>query len=295
VQHSIKNYIFPIILIILTCFACERGKKPSLGSFQFPIEIGNSWKYSYQTSIYNWQSDSLGSEYGIIDVDTGTTEIVSVDTLFDNTIYYTFETEWASRDDTRPLLEYIGNSDSGMYFYGYSGHYRSGPPKVNADVNDNGYLIFKGQKYKNYNKLRSTIIQSAKKFSANKVTKNNMITESYPVKELAYPLVVGKQWVYRDVELGDAWDMDRKILNIENVIVPAGKFKCFKIKWFWDIDDDGIWDTEITGYDYLAPIGYLKREFNFIGIIRTNETGDTLGTFDSREIYELIDYHIMSE
>ncbi len=105
-------------------------------------------------------------------------------------------------------------------------------------------------------------------------------------------MVVGKQWVYRDVDLGDEWDMDKKIIKIEEITVPVGKYNCFKIKWFWDIDDNGIWDTEISGYDYLAPIGYLKREFNFFGIIRMNERGDTLGTFDLRETYELIDYHI---
>ncbi len=291
-QHYMKNSIFPIVLIILICFACERGKKPSLGSFQFPMEIGNSWKYSLHTYSYNWEPDSIGNIYGINIFDTGTTEIVSVDTLFDNTIYYTFETEWTSRDDTRPLIEYIGNNDSGMYLYGYSGSYWTGPPKINANANKNGHFIFKGQQYKNYEELYSTIVKSAKGISVAKVTGNTLTHEDRPIKELTYPLLVGKQWVYRDVDLGDEWDMDRKILNIENVIVPAGKFKCFKIKWYWDIDENGEWDTDISGYDYLAPIGYLKREFNFFGINCMNEHGDTIGTFDSRETYELIDYNI---
>lgn len=286
----LKKIILGFVLTFLISAACENEDEPTLATFQFPTEIGNSWKYAYQMSSNNWEPAGAGAGYGINMFDTGTTEIVSLDTLNDGTIYYRFETEWISRDNPNPSIRHLGNNDNGMYLYGYSNIYRTGPPKVNA--NENGYLIFKGQKYRNYNELYSIIIQSVKGISVARVTGNGLTIEERPIKELTYPLLVGKQWVYRDVNLNDAWDMDKKILKIENVTVPAGKFICFRIEWFWDIDDDGVWDTDITGYDYLAPIGYLKRQFDWTGIIQTDELGDTIGTFDSRDTYELIDYQI---
>lgn len=286
-SRFLKKLTFCVVLSVLIGSACEN--KPSLGQFQFPLEIGNSWKYARHFTPHNWESN--GGEYQHIDsaFDTSYTEVISLDTLTYSAPTYKLETAWYCNGDTGHSTDYIGNNDSGLYRYAYSGGSWVGPPKINSI--DHGKIIFKGKTYSDYNQLLNNMLFSAKGCIVTGAA-FNQTDETHPIKALIYPLIVGKQWVYRDADLGDPWDMDKKIMKIDEISVPAGKFDCFKIKWFWDIDDDGQWDTDINGYDYLTPNGYLKREFNFEGVIRTSETGDTLGTYDSKDIYELIHYQI---
>lgn len=285
-----KNIVLGFVFLIFVGIACDRDNKPTLGDFQYPLKIGDSWTYARSYNPNNWVP-SAGSEAGVDTIfDTSYTEIVLLVNLSDTVSAYKFKTAWYSNGDTSHMTEYINNNDSGLYEYAYLHATWTGPPKINP--NNQKYLIFDGRIYSNFDELRDEMFRAAKGFSISGSAVEILTEESHPIEELDYPLTVGKRWMYREVALGDSWDMDKQIVNIKNISVPAARRNCFKIQWFWDTDDDGEWDTNITGYDYLSPIGYLKRQFNFYGVKQTNETGDTVGTFDVSDIYELIDYHL---
>jgi len=289
-RSILKAFFIGIVFFSILEVSCDRDDKPTLSDFQFPIAIGNSWTYARAYTPYNWVSLAEGAEAVAPVYDTSITKIISLDNLDTFLGAYRFETDWFSNGDTGHSIEYYNNAESGLFLYAYSGASWTGPPKINP--NNQKYLIFDGRTYSNFDELRDEMFRAAKGFSVDGSTVEILTEESHPIEELDYPLTVGKRWMYRDAGLGDSWDMDKQIVRVENISVSAGKENCFKIQWFWDTDDDGVWDTNITGYDYLSPIGYLKRQFNFSGVKQTNEVGDTVGTFDVSDIYELIDYHL---
>jgi hypothetical protein len=64
------------------------------------------------------------------------------------------------------------------------------------------------------------------------------------------------------------------------------------MQWFWDIDDDGQWDTDIEGYDYVFGAGGVKRIFKLMGINLVDGGGQPVGSVDIDEVYELTDFEL---
>ena len=114
--------------------------------------------------------------------------------------------------------------------------------------------------------------------------------EDPPIREIAYPLEIGRKWTYRSTDWGHPWLMEKQIIDDITITVPAGQFDCYLIRWLWDTDNDGEWDTDIDGYDYISSIGTVRRVFYFYDILVTNYELDSLGTFDFATEYELIDF-----
>jgi hypothetical protein len=120
---------------------------------------------------------------------------------------------------------------------------------------------------------------------------DSLYYEQHPVQELAYPLEVGRNWIYRSTDMGDSWYMEKEVVGREQIDVPAGSFPCLVTEIRWDFDNDGELDPEmIEGYDYTCGAGGVKRRFTLFDLLVINDIGDTLGTFDLVEQYELTDY-----
>ncbi|MCH7852562.1 MAG: hypothetical protein IIC41_07255, partial [Candidatus Marinimicrobia bacterium] len=109
--------------------------------------------------------------------------------------------------------------------------------------------------------------------------------EDPPLMVLQYPLEQDTTWTYRYAH--DPWRIDKVVIGEEEVTVPAGTFKCINVKWLYDIDNDGEWDTEIIIEDYFGDVGLVKREVTVIGMISINEPGEIVGYFDAMDRYTL--------
>ncbi|MFQ6007633.1 MAG: hypothetical protein ACE5K8_01650, partial [Candidatus Zixiibacteriota bacterium] len=185
------------------------------------------------------------------------------------------------------------NTSDGLYIYAYESGGGVGPPKV--ALHEGTYLLFKGMRFSSLSELLDWVHSKTdmRMYVSTLMLSDSIRYENPPVRDLAYPLEVGQRWVYRDsTSDGEPWRMEKEVVGIENVTTPAITVDCFKIRWYWDIDDDGVWDSDIVAYDYLAAIGVLKRQYEFIGLIITYQSPDSLGTFDVTDVYELIDYEI---
>ena len=77
------------------------------------------------------------------------------------------------------------------------------------------------------------------------------------------------------------------VMGKEEVTVPAGTFECVKVKWLYDIGNDGEWDTDIFVEDYIGEVGLVLREFTILGMITMNEHGEQLGYTDLMDRYTL--------
>ena len=118
-RYILKALFIGTVFFSILEVSCDRDNKPTLGDFQYPIAIGNSWTYARSYSPYNWVPGA-GSEVGVDTIfDTSFTEIVSLVNLSDTVSAYYFETAWYSNGDTSHMTEYINNNDSGLFEYAY--------------------------------------------------------------------------------------------------------------------------------------------------------------------------------
>jgi hypothetical protein len=96
-----------------------------------------------------------------------------------------------------------------------------------------------------------------------------------------FPFKVNNRWNYR--EQGFPWKMEKEIVGTETITTPAGIFSCYKIQWFWYINDTEISDTNITGFDYISNQGLIKRLFLFKDFIVTGNDPEPIGYFDMKD------------
>jgi len=256
-------------------------------AFSFPFTIGNTWSYQREYASINYEPDSLEDTHSFNITSTATTEITVPYTLNDTLPTHVFQTDWVEGLSNGTHYNYRTNTAEGLFSHGYGGSPWVGPPK--RRLPDGIYLEFGGQRFESFEEL-SFYFRNAPRLSNKNI--DSIFYENHPIMELKYPLEVGQHWLYRIADLGDAWNMDKTVLSTENVTVPAGQFECMKIQWRWDIDGDDQWDDDIDGYDYICDSGYVKRNFIFYDILVTNEYGDTLGTIDSHDLFELTDYQL---
>ena len=202
-----------------------------------------------------------------------------------------FHTVWTVNGSSGDGYNYRNNTSDGMYTYA-SQFGTNGPPKV--ALRKGTYLLFKGMKFSSIGELLDWVhsrIDMTK--NVNRLVLSDSINYENPlVRDLAYPLEVGRRWVHRATSGGDPWKMEKEVVSIEWVTTPAITADCFKIRWYWDIDDDGVWDTDIVAYDYLAAIGVFKRQYEFSGIVVISYGFDSLGTCDLTDVYELTDFNV---
>jgi len=281
--------------VIVHCDAIDSVSSPvwrftTRSTFVFPLAIGNTWQYSRTFYSHNFDPDSLAYFGSDTVFGNQTTEIERLDTLLGSQETYVFHTMWTEDNGSSgDGYFYRNNTSNGLYEYAYESVGGVGPPKV--ALSEGTYLLFKGMRFNSisefldwvHSRIDITVVTRS-------IQSDSIRYENPPLRDLAYPLEVGQCWVYRD---GEPWRMEKEVVGIESVTTPAIVANCFKIRWYWDIDNDGVWDTDIVAYDYLAAIGVLKRQYEFIGLTITDyHSSDNLGTCDFTDVYELTDFKL---
>lgn len=250
-------------------------------SFEFPIAVGNRWDYRFQDIVT--YSGAPKAEADDIITGASIVDIASIDTLSDTVAAVHFHTIWTRDGDEGEADNYRLIRDDGMYMYAYDNPW-TGPPKVT--VPNGVYYEYKGMRFNSISELARTFRTEYPR--PPKSLMPDTVFEDPPIKELAYPLEIGQRWVYRDVDLGDVFDIQKEITGFETVTVPCGSFQCYVVRWFWDIDHDGEWDTDIEGYDYISGAGTVKRVYKYLGIYITDYHGNVLYIADVTQTYDLM-------
>jgi len=267
--------LFFTIILITSCGKDPTGPGGNAG-FIYPLKVGNQWEYDRSYSIFNFRPDT-SINYQFIDTTITSSVIVKIirkePTPDSINIFVLQET---LNENDRPLVSnsYYANLDSGLYFYAYSG-----PGYVIPKASPGNKILFKGRYFNNVREITS--------FLTNAIPKNyrlmdSLIHESPPLQSLKYPVKIGSQWTYRyPVE---TWHIDKKILSIERVKVPAGSFICFKIQWLYDMNNDSVWDDDIIFYDYICAKGLIKRSIFVKDLIYTGVMSpEPLGLIDAQD------------
>jgi len=261
------SLIISTLFLILGCD--DDASKPDM-EFQYPLTIGNSWQYENNYTII---FDSLATYNGLSDTtfySSGAVEIVESTVIFDTLDVYDFETNINENGNILTGNEYYNVNDNLLISYGYINPMMI-TPKIEQKFS---YLKFKDR---NFNNVKE-IVEWIKKGHSENEYKDDDITYD-PVTSLDYPLEEDKQWVYRyETYDGEPWRIDKKILNWEEIIVSAGSFNCWRIRWYNNPFGSGTnWDEDIVQYDYIAEIGLVKRILEILNIECYDEDNNFIG------------------
>lgn len=274
-----------VLLAVVVGCSSDDPTGPAVKDFVYPLKIGNKWQYSREVGLFNFRPDTAG----VVPPDTArvlstsTVEILRTETLHDTIETSVFQERLVEGSFTFQSQSYFNNRADGLYFYAYRGVGYVIPLSRRASS-----ISFKGRDFGSVSEVISFIEGS---IGIPEVGNDSLLFEDPPLRSLAYPFVIGLQWVYR--EPGKPWRIDKRILGIETVRVPAGAFACYKIQWLMDISNDGDWDDEIEFFDYISREGLVRRSLLVKDLVVTGPQGpEPIGKVDLREESKLTDVHL---
>jgi hypothetical protein len=249
-------------------------------SFTYPFTIGSTWSYTRTYSAENIRPDSIRHYFSEYPIYGNGTITVLYDTVINGittrcfldvyTEYYPDTNTWHSR-------YYYGNYDSALVCYGYrwSGGGSGFPFSVNSS--------FKVQKYgKTFSNIKEVF-----RFIENGMPASDSVhMENPPVRVLKYPVVIGTEWLFKDIH--SLSRIYKKYLSFENISIGVNQISCIKIQRDWEeFNDDFL-------YDYISKYGQMKRDYLVKDMIVTNEFGVTLGYVDMREMVGVTSFNIVN-
>jgi len=283
-----KRFIYILVIgSIVSSVHCSKifgPEEKEMKDFVYPLKVGNEWSYSELNTFFNYRSDSIDDSTNIDSTFINDYFVeIEKNTVLKNYIHTFVIKETVIRNNfTRTSRSYYANEDDGLIFYAYdNGGYAV--PKLVSRIN---YSI-SASVYKSYDE----IIEKTRNMLYNCVSSDSLEYEDPPLVCYKYPLEIGTEWIYRNPQA--PWYIKKKVVDIKKIVVPAGEYECFKIRWYHDQDDNGIWDENIEMYDYICAEGLIKRLLELKDLRLTSpENPETPGMIDMKCELLLGDHHL---
>ncbi|MDA3886088.1 MAG: hypothetical protein PF638_10900 [Candidatus Delongbacteria bacterium] len=272
------RFIVLSIICIAFLLSCDKDDDPSNDmDFQFPLKVGNSWKYDY---IVVFDYDSIAESNGYTDRTyyyPETLDIISYEKIFQDSIpvynFYSTDGEGIQQGFSNFFYNISGDS---LICYGY---YNAGTG-VSPKISKNNY-IFAGKRFQNPKDIVRWINQG---FLNHTLVKEDSILYD-PFTVYKYPFHLGKEWVLRQSE---PWRMTKKVSDLEKLETQAGEFDCWKVEYVYY---DSLFDGYIY-YDHISEIGMVKRTWEDAPGTVVDEFGTPMGTFTFKGERTLIEYDL---
>lgn len=262
------KYLFLFLILIICTQSCNDSSNPVIpinSNFTYPLKVGNKWDYTITNSYSNVTPDSIKSLLNdqVFNIQLS----VSNDTLLDSNQVYELKELSNGFSDS---YAYYSNEGGGFIKYAYRTGSNFGLPKSNNLIR----FLFKGSYFNSIPELIKAQEESVFKL---KSLIDSLIILEPPRIIYKYPLEIGKEWVFNpDYPL-----INKEIVGKEPVQISSGTYECFKIKWKYDFNMDGIWDEDFAIYEYLCSKGILKVTYTIINIaITTVEHPEGIGKAD---------------
>jgi len=281
---------FLIILFSTNCNDNDSPVEPKDEQFIYPLEVGNKWTYAHELYWFNYRLDSadydtLNDFYSYSSIDIA--EIVRNEIISDSIETFVLRsTEIA--DDTTSFdygytENYINNREDGLYRYAYSNPGAAG--FVVPKRSHNQQILFNGKYFNNTNEIiqfyKNTIMANYY------VQSDTLRMHKPPILTIKYPLEEQESgWIYSPSE--SLFEVSKKYIGRETIILPLGEFNCYKLQWLYDFDNNGEWDDNIQFFDYITEKGLVKRTLLAKDLeILSSESPEPVGYFDEMDEYIL--------
>ncbi len=274
---KMKNRSFLILFALIAFQSCKDSSDTITSadeSFIYPLKTGNSWIYKYTIAYTNIEPDSI--RYLFHDTSSQAMVIVTKDTLLDTLHLYEMKEE---RQDVGDSYAYYANEEDGLIKYGYRNSYGAGLPKSNNEIR----FRYKGNYY---NSVEELILKPEEKMYLPKNTLDSIIYLAPPRTIYKYPLEIGQEWSYSPYPY-PLLLIDKEVTGTAAVATSAGVYECYRIRWKFDYDFNGIPDEDYIYYEYVCSKGMIKKEEIVKNITVTSQQNpDSLGHVDIN--YEIV-------
>ena len=261
-------------MLLIVIYSCKESSNPITtidNNFIYPLNIGNQWTYNASSIYSNVSPDSLKSALHNESIDLSVTVIG--DTMLNYVKVYQL------KESSNKYPSYNGfyyNSGDGFYEYGYDNGGNIVLPKTKITKR----FRFKGVYFNN---VMEFINQKNETTRLSKIMNDTIIYFETPRLVYAYPLNIGREWIYSP----KVTIISKEVIGKENVETKIGVFECYKIRWKYDFNSDGIYDDDFYYYEYVSSKGLLKTEITMRNIaISSMDHPDSIGHTDLK--YERI-------
>lgn len=257
------------VFIICILWSCSDSPYGLDTMYHYPLGEGNVWVYETKIELSNFRPLTPGLTYKeTVYVFSGKVESRGK-YIFNNGVetYSLLSSEEIENRRSSSFKFYIKTHEA-LYLYGYTGGSLL-TPKTNATFK----VIFKEKTFNNFQSLIDYIEQKVNNYS------DSIYTENPPPKVYQYPFFVGSKWIFRDYD--KPWLIEKEVVDRKLIQTPAGKFDAYAIRWYYDMDTNGIYDTDIIVTEYLHTVGLVKRVFTTKDIkISNSENPEGFGYID---------------
>lgn len=245
----------------------------------YPLTTGNSWTYRSTFSITDFQPTRPGAIFRDTSI-TSTAVVTSTGkrTLLDSIETWGLRTTESDSISSRTMYHYYRTIADSLFLIAYS----SGSIFTPKRIPTQHYFIVGKKRYASIGEIFGDLRYSSRSLREDSLS---LIYEISPPKAFVFPMIVGRSWNYR--EAGHPFKIGHNVVAEGVTTTPAGTLPSFTIQWMWDLNADGVWDASITGFEYVAKEGLIKRDFTINNVIMTDGAGDTVGTVRVRDSFEL--------
>jgi len=284
-----KKLVFSTLIIFMvilfpSCFGETNPTEVQEELTQYPLSVGNIWQYEQEGKYINIRPDSLiGHLPGTILKNSTIVSIPRRQTLLGTIETYVIREEFFWGGSLELSGEhYYDNQSDGFYLHAYKGLITILPK--NSPLS----LGFKNKAYQGINEILMEFDISWR-YPTNSAA-DSIIMEIPPLMILPYPLEIGQSWIYR--EEANQLKIVKKVVTSETINISAGQFTVKVVQWFYDLNNNGIWDEDIIILDYYSSIGLVKRSITFKNMELYNQYNQLMGYVDYSEISELQSYTV---
>lgn len=229
-----KAYILFVLIALIGCDKKATDLNPLVASY--PMTIGTEWTYERQFIINKYES--ITSDV-IIKTDTlHFDEMVWIDkdTILNGMMNVTvFKSREEGYNWTSTSYKFIDNE--GLKTFAYS--------------NAGGPFVFA----KKYGYIKSASLLNSIIEHSNHAG-DNITFESKPTLDIKLPLDINLTWTYRYPTDSKPWQIDKKVLEIENLHLINQDFTCYKLEYIFK-NESFNYGTKST--DWISDKGLIKR------------------------------------
>ncbi|MBE2217378.1 MAG: hypothetical protein IAE90_04185 [Ignavibacteria bacterium] len=271
-----RRVVSPFVILIvfyltIILVSCGEDSTPGItnppepvdsSQFYYPKKPDSRWNYTRIQSVENIRPDSINRYFTSYPLtSTGYIKIL-YDTLIAGETLKVFLEEFSDSTGTLTSRRYYKMDTTSMVSFAYRGvggttmPFRPGFGGVSINFERNGIDMW-----------QST-------YGIRGADDSLIFEEDRPVV-LKYPVVTGKEWIFR--ALGSTV-FTKRYTGFENVHIDTAVYACMKVQRTLSNQSNYVL------YDYVSKYGQVKRDYLFKNSQVTNMFGQTIGYVDYRDV-----------
>lgn len=283
-----KTRVLQLCLICLVS-SCLPLSDQSFVAMRFPLGAGNMWSYSHRIWFANFVPSVPGATFfdSIAYLPVATVQCEGTARIDGITMWAFRSSETDGQDSVTGHSYYEPLGDS-LFYRAYSF-----PPVLISPGQESspGYRFRIGNRSFASAQEISRYLENGDR-AVNFTDDSAVVTfEQGPVKSYVYPLSPGAEWDYRTPAYPPGWRIHKKVTEFAVFLLGSGDVPVSTVQWSWDMNNDGIWDTTISGTELVGPSGVMQRLFTSHLIVATADHPGGIGTVDMHEEFHCTSFH----